>query len=158
MKIARVFPRKTAATPDDELAFTTPPPKILPNVDEVHISITFTYDYCKAEQLAESWHKAGYKVKMGGVAMGDSGGDFVPGRYLRKGYVITSRGCSNHCVLCTVPAREGGLRELPITWGFIRKFGEKKSVKLELPSVRQQQFSPEQRITGASEHGAFDSF
>ena len=119
MKIARVFPRRTAATPDDELAFVDAPPKILPEIDEVHISVTFSYDVERAEQLAEAWQKAGVPVKIGGVAMGDRGGDFVPGRYLRKGYVITSRGCPNHCALCTVPAREGGLRELPITNGHI---------------------------------------
>ena len=31
MKIARVFPRRTKATPDDPLAFTGPPPKGLPD-------------------------------------------------------------------------------------------------------------------------------
>ena len=42
----------------------------------------------------------------------------MPGRYLRKGLVITSRGCDNACKFCTVPAREGTLRELPITEGW----------------------------------------
>jgi len=36
MNIARVFPRRTTATLDDVLAFTTPPPKDLPDIDEVH--------------------------------------------------------------------------------------------------------------------------
>ena len=119
MKIARVFPRRTIATPDDALAFTTPPPKILPEADEVHISVTFSYDIERAEQLAEAWQKTGLPVLMGGAAMGDSGGDFVPGRYLKHGYVITSRGCpsNKHCWFCSVRAREGGLRELPIKWG-----------------------------------------
>ena len=53
MKIARVFPRKTAATPDDPLAFFGPPPMLaLPEIDEVHVSVTFTYDRPKAEALA----------------------------------------------------------------------------------------------------------
>ena len=52
MKIARVFPRRTVATPDDDLAFTTPPPKILPDIDEVNISVAFSYDMPKAERLA----------------------------------------------------------------------------------------------------------
>ena len=52
MKIARIFPRRTTATPDDALAFTTPPPKVLPDIDEVHVSVTFSYDKQKAEQLA----------------------------------------------------------------------------------------------------------
>ena len=103
MKIARVFPRRTTATPDDTLAFTTPPPKELPDIDEVHISVTFTYDMDKAEQLAEAWLKVGVPVKRGGVAMGEPGGEFVPSMYLKHGYVITSRGCDNTCWFCSVP-------------------------------------------------------
>jgi hypothetical protein len=38
--------------------------------------------------------------------------------YLKKGYVITSRGCDKTCRHCLVPAREGGLRELPIQEGW----------------------------------------
>jgi radical SAM superfamily enzyme YgiQ (UPF0313 family) len=72
----------------------------------------------KAERLAESWHKAGFPVKMGGAAFNMPSGDFVPGMYLKKGYVITSRGCNKGCWFCSVPRREGGLRELPITEGF----------------------------------------
>lgn len=54
MKIARVFPRRTTATPDDELVFFGPPPLlILPEIDEVHISVAFTYDRPKAEELAK---------------------------------------------------------------------------------------------------------
>ena len=119
MKIARVFPRRTNATPDDSLVFTKPPPKILPDIDEVHVSTAFSYDKQKAEQLAEAWEKTGLPVKLGGPAYNSPGGDFVPGLYLRKDYVITSRGCDNNCWFCQVPQREGGLRELPITEGHI---------------------------------------
>ena len=119
MKIARVFPRRTTATPDDELAFTTSPPKILPDIDEVHVSVTFTYDMEKSEQLAEAWYKTGLPVKMGGAAFNEPGGEFVPGRYLKQGYVITSRGCPNRCHFCSVPKREGyKLRELTVKDGF----------------------------------------
>lgn len=120
MKIARVFPRRTKATPDDALAFTTPPPLLtLPEIDEVHISVAFTYDMEQAEWLALQWEAAGVPVKMGGPAFNAPGGPFVPGMYLKKGYVITSRGCPNRCWFCSVPAREGGvLRELPITEGY----------------------------------------
>jgi len=123
--IVRAFPRRTTATPDDALAFTTPPPKDLSKINgiekvsEVHISVAFSYDMPKAEQLAESWAEIGLSVKMGGPAFNMSGGDFVPGMYLKKGYVITSRGCNNSCWFCSVPSREGGLRELPITEGHI---------------------------------------
>lgn len=119
MQIARVFPRRTRATPDDALTFTTAPPKQLPDIEEVHISVTFDYDMEKAETLAAAWKRVGVPVKMGGPAMNEPGGDFVPGRYLKKGYVITSRGCPNRCWFCSVPRREGGkLRELPVTDGW----------------------------------------
>jgi hypothetical protein len=119
LKIARVFPRRTTATPDDALAFVSPPPRSLPDIDEVHVSVTFTYDMEKAEQLAEAWHKTGLPVLMGGAAFNEPGGEFVPGRYLKQGYVITSRGCPNRCPHCAVPMREGyTLRELPVKDGF----------------------------------------
>lgn len=120
MIVARVFPRRTKATPDDPLAFTGPPPKEgLPDFDEVHVSVAFTYDLAKAYELAEQWVKTGVPVRMGGPAFQEPGGDFVPGMYLKSGYVITSRGCPNRCWFCSVPKREGGkLRELPITDGW----------------------------------------
>ena len=119
MRIARVFPRRTSATPDDEMAFTTAPPKELPEIDEVHVSAAFSYDMEKAEQLAEVWHKTGVSVKLGGPAFNEPGGEFIPGRYLKHGYVITSRGCPNRCPYCSVPQREGySLRELPVTEGW----------------------------------------
>ena len=120
LKIARVFPRRTKATPTDELVFTKPPPKILPDIDEVHVSVTFSYDLDKAEELMESWEKTGLPIKIGGPVFGLPGGDFTPGLYLKHGYVITSRGCPNtssDCWFCSVPKREGSLRELPITNG-----------------------------------------
>ncbi len=115
--IARVFPRRTNATPTDELAFTSPPGLLPPDVDEVHVSVTFTYDLPRAELLAKEWaHVA--PVKIGGPALGDAGGEFVPGRYLKPGYVITSRGCPNRCWFCSVWRREGAIRELPIHDGW----------------------------------------
>ncbi|MFT9076545.1 hypothetical protein [Ethanoligenens sp.] len=120
MKIARVFPRRTAASPNDDLAFFGPPPILtLPEVDEVHISVAFTYDMRRAEELAYQWEQVGVPVKMGGPAFNEPGGGFVPGMYLKRGYVITSRGCPNRCWFCNVPKREGyHLRELPITNGW----------------------------------------
>ncbi|HPD89017.1 MAG TPA: hypothetical protein PLU75_06050 [Oscillospiraceae bacterium] len=104
----------------DEFAFTDAPPLLtLPEIDEVHVSVAFTYDLPRAEWLAEQWEVCGVPVKMGGPAFNEPGGDFVPGMYLKQGYVITSRGCPNHCWFCAVPKRDGGLRELPITDGHI---------------------------------------
>lgn len=117
MRIARVFPRKTAASPDDELAFFGPPPESDLEVDEVHVSVTYSYDMQDAENLTKSWEKVA-PVQMGGPALGDPGSDFIPGMYIKKGYVITSRGCHNRCWFCDVWKREGGVRELPITEGW----------------------------------------
>jgi hypothetical protein len=46
------------------------------------------------------------------------GEQFEPGKYLKPGYVITSRGCRNRCWFCSVWKREGDIRELPITEGW----------------------------------------
>ena len=124
MKIARVFPRITKATPTDELAFTDSPPMFELDVDEVHISVAFTYDMKQAEWLEIQWRALGVPVKMGGPAFNEPGSEFIPGRYLKQGYVITSRGCPNRCTYangqkCMVPEREGyKLRELPIKDGW----------------------------------------
>jgi hypothetical protein len=117
MRIARVFPRRTNATPVDELAFIGEPGLFVPDVDEVHVSVTFTYDLPCAEKLARAWERIA-PVKIGGPATGMPGSAFEPGRYLREGYVITSRGCPNFCWFCSVPKREGNIRELPIRDGW----------------------------------------
>ncbi len=120
MNIARVFPRKTAATPTDDLAFwgkKEKPGMFLPEIDECRVSVAFTYDLPHAERLAEEWRHVA-PVSMGGPAFDAPGGDFVPGMYLKPGYVITSRGCPNRCWFCSVWHREGqSIRELPITYG-----------------------------------------
>ena len=119
--VARVFPRKTSMTPDDDLVFiNVPPPRlILPEVDEVHVSVAFTWDMKRAEGLAKEWEMVGVPVKIGGPAFNVPGDDFKPGMYLKKGCVITSRGCPNRCWFCEVPKREGyKLRELPVENGW----------------------------------------
>jgi hypothetical protein len=116
--VIRVFPRETKATPVDELVYIGDPPLIRPDVSEVHVSCTFTWDKREAERLAGAWSQYYDNVKLGGVAFGNRGGEFVPGRYLRKGYVITSRGCNNRCWFCDAWRREGKVRELPITEGW----------------------------------------
>lgn len=118
-RIARVFSRQTNATPADALAFVNrSPPRDQIDIDEVHVSVTFTYDKATAETLAEAWHVLGVPVLLGSPAYGEPGGDFVPGLYLKEGYIISSRGCPNACWFCSVPKREGLLRELPIANGW----------------------------------------
>lgn len=119
--IIRVFPVRTNWTPDDELSFVGPPPLFRPGTPEtpVHVSVTFTWHRAYAEKLAESWGQFYRNVRIGGPAYDDPGGVFVPGRYLKKGCTITSRGCPKKCGWCSVPRREGGLRYLPITPGWI---------------------------------------
>jgi hypothetical protein len=117
MRILRVFPRRTAATPDDDLVRIGYPDLFPPECDEIHISVTFTYDKPKAEKMAEAWRRIA-PVKIGGPAYDDPGGDFVPGLYLKIGDVITSRGCPNKCWFCMAAKREGDIRELPITEGW----------------------------------------
>lgn len=112
-----MFPRRTRATPDDALAFMGAPGLFPPEVDEVHVSVTFTWDLPRAEHLAREWERIA-PVKIGGPATGMAGGDFTPGMYLKPGYVITSRGCPNRCWFCSVWKRDGEVRELPIADGW----------------------------------------
>ena len=65
-RIIRVFPRRTKATPDDELAYFGEPDR-LAQADEIHVSVTFTYDKPWAEYLADKWKHVA-TVKIGGVA------------------------------------------------------------------------------------------
>lgn len=116
-RLLRVFPRRTKATPIDDLAVVGEPGLFIPEFDEIHVSCTFTRDKPEAERLAHLWRNYG-EVEVGGPAFDAYGEDFVPGRYLKPGYVITSRGCWNHCWFCSVPKREGHLRQIPITEGW----------------------------------------
>lgn len=117
LRIARVFPRVTRATPRDALAFFGKPPLFV-DADEVHVSVTFTWDLRIAEQLAKAWETTGLPVRIGGPATGQRSEEFVPGRYIKKGYVITSRGCPNKCWFCSAWRREGTIRELPVCDGW----------------------------------------
>lgn len=119
MKVIRVFPRLTNATPTDDMSFIGAPSMFDWGIetDKVHISVSFTWDLPEAELLEKQWRRIA-PVEIGGPATGQRGGAFIPGMYLKKGYVITSRGCSNECWFCSVPKREGGVRELPIADGF----------------------------------------
>jgi hypothetical protein len=118
-RIARVFPRRTAATPADPLAFVNEPPGMFPpEVDEVHVTVSFGWDIPAAERLAKEWEHIA-PVKMGGPALGMKGEAFTPNLYLGNGYTITSRGCPNRCWFCRVWRTDGDIRELPISDGWI---------------------------------------
>ena len=123
-RIVRVFPRRTSYTPKDELAFIGDPP-MLPfrpyrdEVDEVHVSVAFTWDIAEGRRLAAAWAKYFRVVKLGGPALGEAGNGFTPGLYVKPGVVFTSRGCNNRCPWCLVPWREGRLRLLPIQDGWV---------------------------------------
>jgi hypothetical protein len=100
--IARVFPTKTSLTPDDKDAYYDAPDLFTPKYDEVHVSVTFTWDIPRAQRLADAWASIG-EVKLGGVAIdGESDQPFQAGMYLKKGVTITSRGCPNNCSFCMV--------------------------------------------------------
>jgi hypothetical protein len=125
-KLLRFFPRLTNYTPTDDMAFVGDPP--LPNmrpdpaeVAQVHVSVTFTWDQAEGARLVRAWRECGYaNVRLGGPAIDrDAPGVFVPGRYLKPGVTITSRGCIRRCPWCHVPRREGGIRLLSIVRGNI---------------------------------------
>ena len=117
--IVRVFPRRTNATPRDDMAFVGEPPlpAFQPEADRVHVSVVFDWDKDEGERLGECWRSYYEDVKVGGPAYSASG-PFVPGQYLREGYVITSRGCPNDCWFCEVKHRSPQFEELPIVGGW----------------------------------------
>lgn len=119
-RIIRVFPTKTNMSPLDKMSYFGEPPMFLPEHDQVHISVTFTWDIQRAEYLRNQWSNAtNKKILLGGPAYGDPGIDFTPGMYLKNGVTITSRGCNKKCSFCFVNKREGKIRELPIIAGNI---------------------------------------
>ncbi len=116
MKLIRVFPRKTKATPDDaDVRFG--PPGLFDVADEVHVSVAFTADKPKAERLAEEWRHVA-PVKVDGVAYQNKSLEFIPGRYIKPGYTITSRGCPRNCWFCQVPKLWPISNPLPIYDGW----------------------------------------
>lgn len=119
--IIRVFARKTRWSPTDKLAFFDGPPLYDQPDKNLHVlvSVTFTWDVEKGRMLQRTWHQAGYAAAIGGPALNNAGSDFVPGRFLKKGVTITSRGCPKKCPWCLVPKREGRIMEINIAPGHI---------------------------------------
>jgi len=119
-RIIRVFPRRTKATPSDDLTAVARGPYLWDEADAVRVSVAFEWDRQAAEQLAGQWRCVTSDVEVGGPAYGDPGGDFTPGQFLKPGYTITTRGCPNHCWFCDAWKREGQqVRELPIQPGHL---------------------------------------
>lgn len=116
-KIIRVFPRQTKATPVDENVRIGVDPGLFDSADEVHISVTFTWDLKLAERLYKTWSHIA-PTTIGGPATGMKGENFISGMYLKQGYTITSRGCNNSCWFCSVWRREGKIHELSIENGW----------------------------------------
>ncbi len=87
--------------------------------DEVHISCVFTWDKARAYWLAHQWRNQSKTVKIDGPAFDHPGAEYTPGKHLRHGVTITSRGCPNQCPWCLVSKREGKLRELEVKPGNI---------------------------------------
>ena len=112
MTLIRVFPRRTSYTPKDNMAFIGDPPLFRPDADEVHVSVTFTWDKKQGERLAEAWALHYPNVKLGGVVYGMADSDFIPGKYVKYGVTFTTRGCNNSCKWCLVPKYEGKLFEI----------------------------------------------
>lgn len=108
-------------TPTDDLAFVGLPTieHLAMDIDAVHISVTFSWDLEKAEDLYEAWQLLGVPVEVGGPAFDDRMGDFTPGMYVKQGIVFTSRGCSKDCWFCSIPrCAHGMIRELPVQDGY----------------------------------------
>jgi hypothetical protein len=109
----RVFPHRNKWTPTDEMTFIGEPPLFRPGDRRmpVRISVTFTWHKQDAERIAKSWAQYYDDVQLGGPAYEDPGGEFIPGRFMKEGCTITSRGCPKKCGWCVVPMREGLVRE-----------------------------------------------
>lgn len=118
--VIRVFPRATNMTPkDDPYVFIGDPPLWRPEADEVHVSVTFTWDIKEGKRLQEAWAQYYPNVLIGGPAMWDKPNNFVPGFYVKQGTTFTSRGCNHNCPWCLAWQVEGKLRTIPIVPGHV---------------------------------------
>src|SRR5271169_686926 len=118
-KPIRVFPTRTAWTPNDDFAFIGDPPLFRPGTANTPVFVSATFDWhCKeAERLGRAWSGFYRNVQVGGPAFGNEGGEFTPGMFLKTGCTITSRGCVKHCYWCV--ERNRPLREIQIKPGWI---------------------------------------
>jgi hypothetical protein len=116
--LMRVFPIRTSMTPiDDYIAIGEPGLYLPENITEINISVLFTWHLSEVDRLRRAWEKIA-PCKIGGVALGDRSEEFTPGKFVKTGCVITSRGCPNKCWFCDAWKREGSIRELKIENGY----------------------------------------
>lgn len=99
-------------SPQDRDVYFSTPELFMPKYDEVHISVTFTWDVEKAQWLKKQWEHIA-PVKIGGVAIDGEGQGFNPGMYVREGITKTSIGCPNSCGWCFVKRPLKELRIYP---------------------------------------------
>ncbi|MBA7533865.1 hypothetical protein ES705_26111 [subsurface metagenome] len=122
LKILRVFIRRTSQTPIDDYVKIGMPDLFRPEeVEEVHISVLFTWDIEEGFELQKNYLQHYTKVLIGGPAFVNNSYKprFYPGRYVKKGIIITTRGCNNNCPWCLVPKIEGKFKEINIEPGNI---------------------------------------
>ncbi len=118
--VIRVFPRRTSCSPTDDYAFFGDPPFWRPPSESVKISVTFTWDILEGQRLADAWSVYYSDVQLGGPAFNSPGREFVPGMFVKKGIVFSSRGCPNHCPWCLVWRRHKAVELIePISEGYI---------------------------------------
>lgn len=101
------------------MAFVGDPPMMRPDADEVHVSVSFTWDIREAERLQQAWSQYYSVVRIGGPAVDNVAGTFVAGQYVKEGVTFTTRGCNWQCPWCLVPKTEGLLQVRPIVPGWI---------------------------------------
>lgn len=105
-------------TPNDDYAFVGDPPLLKPEADEVHISVSFTWDIDEGRHLMSAWKQYYPIVKLSGPAFKADCNEFNPGFYVKHGVTFTSRGCNNNCPWC-LAREEGKLRTIDIQPGNI---------------------------------------
>lgn len=122
MKTLRVFIRRTSQTPNDDYVKIGMTDLFMPkDINEVHISTIFTWDIEKALRLKRNYGLYYPKVLVGGPAFANGNYDpkFIPGKYVKKGITITTRGCNFKCPFCLVYKKEGKFSEIDIEPGNI---------------------------------------
>ena len=115
MKILRVFVRRTSQTPIDDYVRIGSPDLFIPkDIQQIRISVLFTWDKQQAIELKKDYAARfpNIPLKIGGPAFCSAVGEFKAGRYTKSGITILSRGCNFNCPWCLVSKIEGEFWEL----------------------------------------------